>query len=162
MTDKLVAKPIVTNKFWVVEQGGVKVGTLHKKDNNKFLISNCNGQTAVGKKDDIIQAFGKEFFKKPSKPNTSVSFIEVKDVYGYPSHLYPCNPMFDIQRKLPLFTKNVDSKSVYCAGYYAVKFNKRWVRIFCPKLITLERYQYFGPFKTEQEAKSALSNVNDH
>jgi hypothetical protein len=34
----------------------------------------------------------------------------------------------------------------------------------CPKLITVERYDYQGPFKTELEMKQALSvaNTNDN
>ena len=68
--------------------------------------------------------------------------------------------MFDIRRKLPLFTKSSDSKSLYCAGYYVIKFDKGWVKSFCPKLITLQRYEYKGPFKTESEMKAALNQVN--
>jgi hypothetical protein len=68
--------------------------------------------------------------------------------------------MFDIKRKLPLFTKSIDSKSLYCAGYYVIKFDKGWVKSFCPKLITLQRYTYQGPFKTELEMRQVLANVS--
>ena len=68
--------------------------------------------------------------------------------------------MYDIQKKLPLFTKSKDSKSLYCAGYYVIRFEKGWVKSFCPKLITLQRYQYKGPFKTDLEMKQVLSSVN--
>lgn len=68
--------------------------------------------------------------------------------------------MFDVKRHLPLFTKSNKSKSVYCAGYYIIKFDKGWVKSFCPKLITVERYQYEGPFKTELEMKQRLNNAN--
>jgi hypothetical protein len=37
------AKPIVDGKFWIVEQDGVKVGLLHKKENNKFMLSSTGG-----------------------------------------------------------------------------------------------------------------------
>jgi len=42
MTD-LHAKPIVNGKLWVVESDGKKVGTLHKNENNKYLLSSKNG-----------------------------------------------------------------------------------------------------------------------
>ena len=67
--------------------------------------------------------------------------------------------MYDVRKKLPLFTKSNASKSLYCAGYYVIKFNKGWVKSFCPKVITLERNEYKGPFKTEFEMKQVLSNV---
>ena len=49
--------------------------------------------------------------------------------------------MYDVKRKLPLFTKSKKSKSLYCAGYYIIQFEKGWVKSFCPKLITIERYE---------------------
>jgi hypothetical protein len=67
--------------------------------------------------------------------------------------------MFDVRKNLPLFTKSEKSKSVYCAGYYIIKFEKGWVKSFCPKLITIERYPYEGPFKTDIEMKQRLSNA---
>jgi hypothetical protein len=68
--------------------------------------------------------------------------------------------MYDVKRKLPLFTKSKKSKSAYCAGYYIIRFDKGWVKSFCPKLITIERYEFKGPFKTEIEMRSELSRVN--
>jgi hypothetical protein len=61
-----------------------------------------------------------------------------------------------------LFTKSNASKSLYCAGYYTIKFEKGWVRSFCPKLITIERYENKGPFKSEFEMKAVLSNAKSN
>ena len=48
--------------------------------------------------------------------------------------------MYNVQKKLPLLQKSKKSKSLYCAGYYyIIKFDKGWVRSFCPKLVTLEK-----------------------
>ena len=63
--------------------------------------------------------------------------------------VYLTTTMYDVKSKLPLFTKSEKSKSLYCAGYYTIRFEKGWVKSFCPKLITVERYEYRGPFKTE-------------
>jgi len=49
---------------------------------------------------------------------------------------------------------------LYCAGYYIIKFDKGWVRSFCPKLVTLESYDYKGPFKTEFTMREELKNAN--
>ncbi len=65
-----------------------------------------------------------------------------------------------VKKKLPLFAKSDKSKSQYCAGYYIIKFRKGWVKSFCPKLITLERYPFHGPYKTSEEMKIAL-NINN-
>mgnify|MGYP003343531863 CR=1 FL=1 len=68
--------------------------------------------------------------------------------------------MYDIRKKLPLFTKSNQSKSLYCAGYYIIKFEKGWVKSFCPKLITLNRYPFQGPFMTKEEMSEALKAAN--
>jgi len=83
-----------------------------------------------------------------------------KEIYGFSTSCIPFNPMFDVKRKLPLFTKSKKSKSLYCAGYYIIRFEKGWVKSFCPKVITIERYEYKGPFKTEIEMRQELSNAN--
>lgn len=154
---EIQAKPIVDGKFWIVEQDGEKVGTLHKKENNKFILSSKTGESWFNKKEELTKAFGKNFFN--TKIKTKISHEEVRDVHGFPTRCYPHNPMFNVQEKLPLFTKSPESKSLYCAGYYIIKFDKGWVKSFCPKLITIERYENRGPFKTEIEMKQVLSNV---
>ena len=157
MTD-LHAKPIIDNKFWIVEKAGAKFATLRKSEDNRFVLSNETGIRIFETKEKLTREFGKDFFiakilkeADDSKPN---------EVHGYATSTAPHNSMFDIKRMLPLFTKSGDSKSLYCAGYYVIRFDKGWVKSFCPKLITLQRYEYKGPFKTELEMKQVLSNVS--
>jgi len=157
MTD-LHAKPIIDNKFWIVEQDGEKVATLRKDDENRFVMSNASGIKIYNNKESIVKQFGKEFFIARIIKEADNSVPD--EVHGFATSSRPHNAMFDIQRKLPLFTKSKDSKSHYCAGYYIIGFDKGWVKSFCPKLITLQRYPYHGPFKTELEMKQRLSNVS--
>lgn len=152
------AKPIVDGKFWIVEQDGEKIATLHKKENNKFILSSTTGEVMFNKKEELTKQFGKEFFLKNTKVKVT-STAESKDCHGYPTSCNPYNAMYDVRRKLPLFTKSNASKSLYCAGYYVIKFDKGWVKSFCPKAITIERYPYKGPFKDELEMKTVLSNA---
>ena len=72
----------------------------------------------------------------------------------------PYNVLYDVKKSLPLFTKSIKSKSLYCAGYYIIHFDKGWVKSFCPKLITLEKYDFCGPFKNKIEMKDALGKAN--
>ena len=151
------AKPIVDGKFWIVEENGNKIATLHKKENNKFILSSTNGEMMFNKKDDLVKQFGSNFFLKNDK--IKVTPVEPKECHGYPTSCKPFNPMYDVKRKLPLFTKSNASKSLYCAGYYIIKFDKGWVKSFCPKAITIERYPFKGPFKSELEMKAILANA---
>jgi hypothetical protein len=157
MTD-LHAKPIIDNKFWIVEKDGTKFATLRKNEDNKFIMSNEKGVRIYDTRKSLTDQFGKDFFiVKIVKEADNADPLEV---HGYSTSTEPHNAMYDIQKKLPLFTKSEDSKSLYCAGYYVIKFDKGWVKSFCPKKITLERYEYQGPFKTELEMRQRLSNVS--
>jgi hypothetical protein len=157
MTD-LHAKPIIENKFWIVEKDGEKFATLRKNEDNRFVLSNEEGIKIYDTKESLTRQFGKDFFV--AKIVKEADNALPNEVHGYATSVTPHNAMFDIQRKLPLFTKSSDSKSLYCAGYYVIRFEKGWVKSFCPKLITLQRYEYKGPFKTEIEMKQILSNVS--
>jgi hypothetical protein len=154
------AKPVIEGKYWIVEQDGSKIATLQKKENNKFILSSRTGEIMFNKKEDLTKEFGQDFFLTSQK--VKVSTTQVKEVNGYPCSCKPYNSMFDVRQKLPLFTKSEQSKSIYCAGYYVIKFDKGWVKSFCPKLITIERYPHKGPFKTETEMKSVLSNAKSN
>lgn len=153
------AKPVVDGKFWIVEEQGNKIGVLKVTEQKKYVFSSKDKITTFDNKKKLFEAFGPEFFVKKTSSVKNNNTEENNIVYGYPTSTTPFNPLYDVKRHLPLFTKSNKSKSIYCAGYYIIKFDKGWVRSFCPKLITIERYPFTGPFKTEEEAKEALANV---
>jgi hypothetical protein len=157
MTD-LHAKPIIENKFWIVERDGEKFATLRKNEDDRFVMSNELGVQIYDTKESLTRQFGKNFFvaKIIKEANNALP----NEVHGYATSAEPHNSMYDIKRKLPLFTKSGDSKSLYCAGFYVIRFDKGWVKSFCPKLITLQRYEYQGPFQSEVEMKQVLTNVS--
>lgn len=155
--DEIHAKPIVDGKFWIVEKNGHKIATLHKKENNQFILSNPDGELSFNKPEELTREFGRNFFL--SNQNVTISSVESNECYGYPTSCTPYNSVYDVRRKLPLFTKSDNSKSLYCAGYYIIKFDKGWVKSFCPKTITIERYTNKGPFKSEIEMRTVLSNA---
>ena len=117
----LQAKPIIDNKFWIVEDSGVKIGTLRKNE-DKFVFSNENGVKVFNTKKSITEQFGKDFFV--AKIIKEADNSNPKEVHGFGTSTTPHNAMYDIQKKLPLFTKSKDSKSLYCAGYYVIRFEK--------------------------------------
>lgn len=151
------AKPILKNKFWIVEQDGQRVGTMNKTDDG-FVLARKGDVHFYKSENALKKQFGKNFLMATIEEQSKTS--PVNDVHGYPTRSRPFNSMFDISRKLPLFTKSEKSKSVYCAGYYLIKFNVNWLKSYCPKLITIERNEYYGPFRTELEMRAALKNVN--
>ncbi len=154
--NKLRAKPIVNDKFWIVEQDGERVATLHKHPNNNFILSNTDGDVSFNKKEELISQFGNKFFLTENM--FDISLIKKNECHGFSTRSTPYNEMYDVKRRLPLYTKQEKSKCLHCAGWYVVKF-KSWVVSFCPKLITVDRYATHGPFKTREEASNFKCNI---
>ncbi len=153
----ITARSIVKDTFWALEQDGKHFGILRRIVDDHFLVSSQLGEKIFQKKDEL-EAFGLEFFDN-TEITPVISSANRLAVQGFPTNCIPYNPVYNIREKLPMFTKSDLSKSVYCAGYYIIRFDKGWVKSFCPKLITIERYPYKGPFMTEQELKQELANV---
>jgi hypothetical protein len=149
------AKEIIKNKFWIVEDKGVKFGTISLNE-DQYILSTPTGTKFYHTEKQLTKALN----TKLSWTDLEITETLAKEVHSYATNSTPFNPMFDVKRKLPLFTKSDKSKSLYCAGYYIIQFEKGWVKSFCPKLITVERYTTKGPFKTEIEMRQELSRVN--
>ena len=150
-------KTILKDKFWILEDEGVRVGTLSISE-DKFMFSGPQGTKYFDSERALKKTFGDGVDIDEVPVIEEVK--EEKEAYGYPTSTQPFNPMLDVKRKLPLFTKSRKSKSLYCAGYYIIHFDKGWVKSFCPKQITVERYETRGPFKTDIEMRQALSKAN--
>ena len=155
-----VAKVLVPNKIWIVEDGGKKLGTLNKEKKG-FSFYRQGVKIDFPNKEEIKNQFGEDVRKEVEKIiKVSTKKPDVLlNVYEYPCSSKPHNPVYNIKKKLPIYSKSSKSKSLYCAGYYVIQFRKGWVKSFCPKLITLERYPYKGPFKTEEDMKQSLSQL---
>ena len=154
----LKAKPVLKDRFWIVENNDERIGTLSWND-DRYMFSSKVETCFFDNKKQIKKRFGAEIIwsdATTTQESTQQDFF----VYGVPTSVKPYNTMYDVKRKLPLFTKSDKSKSAYCAGYYIIRFDKGWVKSFCPKLITVERYETKGPFKTEFEMRQELSRAN--
>jgi len=153
------AKTLIKDKFWIVEEHGQKLGTLQKKDDNGWIfLSKADKRQVYVTQESLFQKFGFNIFEEKQKE----SIIEQTDnfnVHGYPCSQHPYNPMFDVQKQLPVYTKTPKSKSQFCAGYFIICFEKGWRKAYCPKMITLQRYTYKGPMKSKIEMQQVLNNA---
>ena len=156
----LKAKPVLKDKFWIIENNEERIGTMSWND-DRYMFSNSNGTCFFDNKRQMKKQFGSDIVWSDITPKNKSNEIEENYiVHGFPTSVSPFNTMYDVKRKLPLFTKSDKSKSAYCAGYYIIQFDKGWVKSFCPKLITIERYNFKGPFKSEIEMRQELSRAN--
>ena len=154
------AKTLIKDKFWIVEEDGEKLGTLQKQNDNGWIFLSKRDQRQVfHTEDSLFTKFGFNIFENNERDIAPVKELTKFDVHGYPCSQHPHNPMFNVQKQLPVYTKMPNSKSQFCAGYYIICFEKGWRKAYCPKMITLSRYPYKGPMKTKLEMQQVLNNA---
>jgi len=157
----LTAKNIVKGKFWIVEQDGQQVATIQSCPDGVSFVQD-NQREKFLNLSQLKKTYNITVSNEKQKRKSSTAF----EVSGYPCDHRPYNALFNLSKKLPVYTQTQSSKSFYCAGHYLIKFNEDYVHTFCPKLITLNRYEFLGPFMSKQEMNSVAralkggTNVN--
>jgi len=151
----LVAKPIIKNQFWVVTDGDRKVGNVESQGTGFDVKINGNIEhydttKAIEKVKNIEFEKIKKIKTVPSTPPFAVYPTGDNRIY---------NSVLDVKRKLHLFTKEPKSKCYHVAGWFAVKQSTEFSTIFCPKYIFIQRYDYYGPYNTEDEVKSIINTI---
>lgn len=151
----LLATPIVKNKCWIVKDNGKKVGTILTIPGG-VVYQHGDQREPFSSLKLLSDRYNIHVDKTVPKKEVAESNM----VYGFPCDFNAKNILWDVQKQLPVFTKGSKSKSFFCAGYYIVKFNNGWVKSYCPKLITLNRYPYAGPYETVEEMQENLRIAN--
>jgi len=152
----LLAKAIVKNKCWVVEEdNGKKIGTILATPKGVVYQHNKKREQFASLK---LLSDRYNIIVERTPPKKTVT--EAHDIYGFPCDYTAHNILWDVPKKLPVFTKGRKSKSFFCAGYYILRFNNGWVKSYCPKLITLNRYSYAGPYQSLEEMQENLRIAN--
>lgn len=149
----LIAKPIIKDQYWVLTDGNQKVGNV---------IAEGSGFSV--KMNGVCEYFDNTH---ELKNNTRIQFQTLKSDRSkitLPFAQYPTTPkvynsILDVKRKLHLYTKTQKSKCYYTAGWFAINQSSGFEPILCPKYIFVQRYPYYGPFKTKEEAESLINSL---
>jgi hypothetical protein len=150
---ELIAKTIIKDQYWVITDGEKKVGNVQANSAGYEVILNGNTLQFNNTKDIQMKA---HITFQPLKSNKTRAQIPYPE---YPTTAKTYNNIFDVKRKLHLFTKTTNSKCYHAAGWFVINQNGQNEVIFCPKYIFIQRYDYHGPFKTENEANSLLNTL---
>ena len=142
------ATPIVKNKFWIVEKNGVKVATIQTTPTGVAFVKNQQREKFVSI--NLLKTkYNIEFVDAGTKKKPAISTNEVN---GFPCESKPFNGLIDAVRGIAIYTKTKNSKSFYCAGHFMIKIENEFIHTFCPKLITLNRHEFLGPFHSKADA----------
>lgn len=155
MTD-LIAKPVLKNKFWIVESNGTKIATIQAVENGGYVYVDSTQRQQF----PTIKLLSKTYnLKFDSKKLKNLEKAPRHHVYGLPVNSRPYNILWDLKKRCPIFTKSAKSKSYFCAGFYVAKIADTWETVFCPKYITLNRYSYFGPYTSDGQSRKKLEDL---
>ena len=143
----IVAKPVIPNQFWILKDGDHKVGNIEAAADGFSVKIGDNTQQYKN-----ISTIKKRVSIEFESVKHSVAVPAENTVHGYSTKSHAYNAIYDVKHRVPLWTKEPSSKSWYAAGWYQVKQGRSWTVEFCPKLITLQRYPYRGPFYTKEQA----------
>jgi len=151
----LIAKSVIKNKCWVVEKDGTKVATILTTSEGVSFVRGEERDTFPS-----LKLLSDRFNIDIDKAKPLSKDITIDKIYEFPCGGKIFNELWDVKKKLPIFTQEEKSKSFHCAGYYILKLTDKWSKSFCPKMITINRYEYQGPFKTKEDMMIRLRNAN--
>jgi len=143
------AQVVIPDKFWIVTDKYGKVGTLRACDDGFEFFDNRNNKTT------ILESFDE--FEQADKQQIETDMFTVN---GFPTR-YKKGVVVE-HEKLPLFKKSESSKTIQAAGFYAIKTDTAgWLNWSCPKIETLEKHPYSGPFMSEWEANHEIQRLKN-
>jgi hypothetical protein len=151
----LVAKTIIKNKYWVVEQSGNQVATIQAVEDGGFVYVHNDNREKYSSVKLLSKKHNIHFTPGEKKQKEEIQ----NEIYGFPATSRTYNEVYDIKHKIAIYTKKPKSRSHYCAGWYLIKSSSKWSKVFCPKTIVIKRYEYYGPFKSEQQMLEKLKQL---
>jgi hypothetical protein len=153
----------ISDVAWLVHQGPNKVGILNKDVQEHYTYITGRELVNFADQTQVVEHFGNmSLFDDQITISPIVNdrlYIKGFEVdYHDPYALEESHPDYD--HDLPLYTKIQGSNIYYAAGYYCINFEKGWKHAHGPKLSTLQKYGYRGPFRTELEMRQELKKLN--
>lgn len=152
-------KPLTETSWLVIgDTDDIKVGLLTKLRDEYVLMAQGEKKKFLDRK-EVNKYFHENIFDNVVEVEEEVEVKKDYFINGFPIDFESPHEVIIKGNKLPLFSKKATSEVYYSAGYYCLNFPKNWMPAFCPKLSTLETYQYAGPFKSEMEMRSQLAKL---
>ena len=144
----IVAKTVIPNQYWILKQDDRKIGNIEAAADGFNMVINGSQQKFKTLR-TIKQKISIDFQNLPDRKRTD----QTNSVLGYATDARPYNGVFDVQHRVPIWTREPRSKSWYAAGWYMIQHDRAWRAEFCPKMIMLNRNAFRGPFHSQQEAE---------
>jgi len=153
----------ISDMAWLVRNGGENLGILNRNIQDKYTFISGRNLISFNNIKEVGEHFGNTSLLQEQITTSIVRpdkiFIKGHAVdYPDPFVLEPGHP--DYRDDVPLYSKISTSKAYYAAGFYCIHFEKGWLWANAPKLSTLLKYGFEGPFRTVMEVKQRMRKLN--
>lgn len=144
----------VTENFWVANASGTPIGLVVRSDTG-FDYMTPELIQEFQTMDEVKTYLGGRVKEEMAEANDGLDGAATEEIEGFPVK----HTNFSVEQAgdRPVYARG---KTQHVAGYWCIKFSKRWVPSFCPLLRTVEQYQSAGPFKNRLEMMANLSSLN--
>lgn len=152
----------VTDSAWIVKQDDTPVGILNRDVQDRFVYTSGKTSWSFDSDNQVEEHFNNARLFDNSDTITMTEprvFVKGYEIFQDDPELIDDDDPRAVDG-LPLYLKKPGSDIIYAAGYYAVLFSRGWTRGFHPKLSTLTKYGYEGPWKTKEEAQARIKQLN--
>lgn len=153
----------VTERSWIVKQDDKPAGILNRDVQDHYVYIGGRELVRFDSDTEVANHFGNiQLFTDQETISTEAN----KKFYVMGFEVGVDEPVIidedDPQAVdgLPLFAKTEGSSVLYAAGYYAVNFARGWTHAHNPKLSTLQKYGYSGPFRNRDDMKREIKKLN--
>ena len=156
---KFILKPI-TEESWILLSGGNRLALIYKTKNQFTVIGSLN-QKIFNDISELEKFLGGKLVVEEFTTSEALT-EEVSEIFGFP--IKHANVFEPESEPIPCYRRSINSDVKIAAGYYGILFSTGWIASFCPKLDTLHKHLYIGPFgtKLQMNHEIALQNNRPH
>lgn len=144
----------VTTNSWLATTSGSPVAIIHH-DGQEFKFMTPDSVLTFASLDDVKKHLGGNVKEQMLEAKSGLDDEALETIDGFP--VKHTNISVEQAGERPVYVRG---KTQHVAGYWCIKFSKRWVPSYCPLLRTVEQYQSTGPFKDRMGMMAELGVLN--
>lgn len=144
----------ITESSWIAETNGFPIAIIHRGPEG-FRFMTPEASQLFESMQAIKDFLGGNVKEQMQEATQGLNSTELESIEGFP--VKHANIIVEQAGERPVYVRG---KTQHVAGYWCIKFSKRWVPSFCPLLRTIEQYQATGPFKDRMGMMAELGSLN--
>lgn len=147
----------LTDKSWFLYTDNLeKIGIISNQTSGYYILASSINEK-FNNWEDLLNFFNIEKFDIIVEENENNDLFYID---GYPTDMeYPIIKDNHAEFNVIQYSKTENSEILYSPGYFCLHFPKQAMPAFCPKISTLEKYNFSGPFKSKEEMNIELTNL---